>query len=206
MSDTILLHITPTIYNPYPNIKITPVAIRIDEFGIEIFDNLSLSPNREMTNKDFLVIHQKLPRNKYEFGVLLPICMPKYEIITVNIVWGIDIPDYNVSMVSFQNIDFNVIQTEKAIRTLLLTTGVGRSPIMLIKERQLSERHLDWIVKDYKYSSIVDNYPDSIYNFKKIDLLDDVRINCNLHQEEKEDFYNDRYVKKLRLPTIFSQI
>lgn len=148
-----------------------------------------------MPNKNFLVIHQKLPKNKYEFGLLFSIGKLISDVITVEIVWRIIVQNV-CSIVSFQTINFNIIRSKNTPRNLLLSTGVGDSPIMLINNNQMSDKKLDWIVKNYTFTRIDE--------FSKIGLLDEVFCNFNIYQEEKDDFYNDRYVNKLKLPTLFN--
>lgn len=197
MNENIFLHITPTIYNPYSDIEVFPVRLTIKDYGIEIFaDKLGLSPNRQMPSKDFLVIHQQLPKNKYEFGLLFPIDKLISDVITVEIVWRI-VAQNACSIVSFQTINFNIISSNNTPKNLLLSTGIGNSPIMLIDNKQISDKKLDWVVKNYTFTKIDE--------FSKIGLLNEVANNFNIYQEEKDDFYNDRYVKKLKLPTLFNQ-
>lgn len=197
MNENIFLHITPTIYNPYSDIEVFPVQLTIKDYGIDIYgDKMALSPNRQMPSKDFLVIHQKLPKNKYEFGLLFPIGKLISDVITVEIVWRIIVQNV-CSIVSFQTINFNIIRSKNTPRNLLLSTGIGNSPVMLIKNEQMSNKNLDWVVKNYTFTRIDE--------FSKIGLLDEVFCNFNIYQEEKDDFYNDRYVKNLKLPTLFNQ-
>lgn len=196
MNENIFLHITPTIYNPYSDIEVFPAQLTIKDYGIEIgSDKMYLSSNKKMPNKNFLVIHQRLPKNKYEFGLLFPIGKLISDVITVEIVWRIIVQNV-CRIVSFQTINFNIIRSKNTPRNLLLSTGVGDSPIMLINNKQMSDKKLDWVVKNYTFTRIDE--------FSKIGLLDEVFCNFNIYQEEKDDFYNDRYVNKLKLPTLFN--